>query len=111
MFMILGLCLFGNLIGMIIFAFLITSTTLLSSDAMIATTEHLIASKVDRLPLDIFIRAIFCNFFINLAILIVYAGNVKSDFGKVIILVVPVLIFAYLGLDHVVANAALFLLG
>ena len=58
--------------------------------------------------LDLFVRAIFCNFFINLAMLMVYNGAIKEDLVKALVMIVCVFVFAYLGFEHSVANTVLF---
>ena len=58
--------------------------------------------------MDLFVRAIFCNFFINLAMLMVYNGAVKEDIVKALVMIVSVFVFAYLGFEHSVANTVLF---
>jgi formate/nitrite transporter FocA (FNT family) len=57
---------------------------------------------------DLLVRAIYCNFFINLAMLTVYSGNIANDFTKVVAMMAAVFIFVYLGLEHSVANTVLF---
>ena len=58
---------------------------------------------------DLFVRAILCNFMINVAMLLVYNGFVKADFAKMCAMIASVFIFAFLGLEHSVANTVLFL--
>ena len=53
-------------------------------------------------------KAILCNFFINLSMLVVYSGNAKSDVAKMIAMYLGVFAFVYLGLEHSVANSVLF---
>ena len=58
--------------------------------------------------MDLFVRAILCNFFINLAMLMVYNGAIKEDMMKALVddrlgvrLRLP-------GFEHSVANTVLF---
>ena len=57
---------------------------------------------------DLFVRAILCNFLINVAMLMVYNGYVKDDLTKSLVMIVAVALFAYLGFEHSVANTVLF---
>lgn len=45
---------------------------------------------------------------INLAMLLVYNGVIKDDLTKSIVMVVSVFVFAYVGLEHSVANTVIF---
>ena len=58
--------------------------------------------------LDLLMRALLCNFMINLAMLLVYNGLIKEDITKCLAMVVSVFVFAFLGLEHSVANTVLF---
>lgn len=111
---ILGLCFLGNFIGGLVFALLITSSTIITPGM-----EHVMASSIatkqayiiDGMYWDLFVRAIFCNFMINLAMLMVYSGNIKDDIGRIAVIFFGVFAFMYLGLEHSVANTVLFTMG
>ncbi len=111
MFRILGLCYLGNIIGGIFFGMLIGASTIINP-GMEDVMAHSIADKLAYIEngalVDLMIRAIFCNFFINIAMLMVYSGNIKDDFAKIIAMAGGVFIFMYLGLEHSVANTVLF---
>ena len=49
---------------------------------------------------DLLVRAILCNFMINLAMLMVYNGFIKEGGTKILVMVVAVFIFAFLGFEH-----------
>lgn len=110
---ILALCYFGNLIGGVLISILIANSTILT-DGMIVSMQHSLQVKQGYIAnhqyFDLLIRAIFCNFFINVAMLMVYSGNIKSDIGKIIAMFFGVFAFAYLGLEHSVANTVFFTL-
>lgn len=112
-FKILGICYLGNILGAFIISLLVANSSIMTA-GMLASMEHSLAIKQEYIIngsyLDLFIRAIFCNFFINVAMLMVYSGNVKSDFGKIIVMFFGVFAFAYLGFEHSVANSAFFIL-
>ncbi|MCR2053607.1 formate/nitrite transporter family protein [Actinomyces bowdenii] len=57
---------------------------------------------------DLFIRAILCNFMINLAMLLIYNGYIAEDWSKIFSMIIAVFVFAFLGLEHSVANTVLF---
>ncbi|BDZ60743.1 hypothetical protein GCM10025873_05340 [Demequina sediminis] len=57
---------------------------------------------------DLFVRAVLCNFMINLAMLLVYNGMIKDDFMKSLAMIMSVFVFAFLGFEHSVANTVLF---
>ena len=110
---ILALCLVGNLLGGFLVAGLLAGSTL--ADGTIAPIlADTVATKLAYLDgggagiLDLFVRAILCNFMINLAMLLIYNGLVRDDFTKSLVMIVSVLIFAYVGFEHSVANAVLF---
>ena len=58
--------------------------------------------------LDLFTRAILCNLMINVAMLLIYNGFLHDDLTKSLAMVMAVFIFAFLGLEHSVANTVLF---
>ena len=58
---------------------------------------------------DLFVRAILCNFMINLGMLLVYNGYVRSDLMKAIAMIMTVFVFAFSGFEHSVANSVLFI--
>ena len=111
---ILGLCFIGNLIGGLFVGLLLSLSTIMNGD-MIDYMAHMIEAKegfiADGNYIDLLVRAIFCNFFINLSMLMVYSGNIKDDFGKCIAMFFGVFVFIYLGLEHSVANTVLFSFG
>ncbi|WRS30902.1 formate/nitrite transporter family protein [Actinomycetaceae bacterium MB13-C1-2] len=112
---ILLLCFLGNAAGGLLVAILVYFSTLLDG-----STGEFVAGAVDtKLGYitggaagigDLFVRAILCNFMINLAMLLIYNGRVKSDGVKVVSMVVAVMVFAFLGFEHSVANTVLFLI-
>lgn len=59
---------------------------------------------------DLFVRAILCNFCINVGMLMVYNGKLTNDFTKCVIMVTVVFVFAFLGFEHSVADSVLFLI-
>ncbi len=111
---ILLLCFVGNMLGGLIIALLVNGSSLLDGQAgeLVAHTVDAKLAYVTSGPgevLDLFVRAILCNFLINVAMLLVYNGLVKTDGVKVIAMNVAVMLFAFLGFEHSVANSVLFI--
>lgn len=110
---LLGLCMLGNALGGLVVALLVWGSTLLSGPTL-ALVEHSVATKLGYLDhgiggvSDLFVRAIFCNLLINLAMLVVYKGMVTSDFGKFVALWSSIFVFTVMGYEHSVANTVLF---
>lgn len=110
---VLGLCYLGNFLGGALLAVIVRFTTLISGSTA-AMTEHSVSVKLGYVAAgaggmtDLFFRAILCNFMINIAMLLIYNGMIKSDGVKVLAMVVSVLLFAFLGFEHSVANTVLF---
>ena len=107
-------CLVGNLIGAFVFAALLRLSSVLDAGVLAQMTAA-VAHKVGYVAsaqgaLDLFIRAMLCNFCINIAMLLVYNGKLRNDFTKCVVMVVAVFVFAFLGFEHSIANSALFLI-
>jgi len=110
---ILGLCFLGNIIGGVAVAGLVAFSTLSDGavgDAMNTAVDHKLGYVSEGFAgwTDLFVRAILCNFMINLAMLLVYNGLIKDDLTKSIAMIVSVFIFAFAGFEHSVANTVLF---
>jgi len=112
---ILGLCYLGNVLGGLFIATLLLGSSLLDGN-LGEIMGHSVETKTGYLAdglagmTDLFVRAILCNFLINLAMLLCYNGMIKEDITKVVTMVVAVFLFAFLGLEHSVANTVLFLM-
>ena len=113
MIKIMTLCFLGNILGGLIFGGLMGMTSILDVSidqiniGIIAKQNYIINGNW----IDLLIRAIFCNIFINISMLMIYSGNLKDDYGKIIAMFFGVFIFAFLGLEHSVANMTLFVMG
>ncbi|KSW30025.1 formate/nitrite transporter family protein [Cellulomonas sp. B6] len=110
---LLGLCYLGNLAGGVLVALFVRFSTLAEGavlDQMVGAVEHKLAYVADGPTgwVDLLVRAVLCNFCINLAMLLVYNGLIKEDLTKSLVMIVAVFIFAFLGLEHSVANTVLF---
>lgn len=110
---LLGLCYLGNLAGGLLVAGLVRFSTLADGavlDQMLGAVDHKLAYVTDGPAgwADLLVRAVLCNFCINLAMLLVYNGLIKDDLTKSLVMIVAVFVFAFLGLEHSVANSVLF---
>lgn len=110
---ILGLCLLGNFVGGLLVALLVLTSSLGDGPVgaqMAASVDHKLAYVSDGAAGwgDLFVRALLCNFMINLAMLLVYNGLIKDDLTKSIVMIMAVFLFAIMGLEHSVANTVLF---
>ena len=112
---ILLLCFAGNLIGGLVVAVLLRCSTI-DSGAVMAQMMAAVDLKTGYLAagfagvMDLFVRAILCNFCINIGMLMVYNGKLSNDFTKCVIMVTVVFVFAFCGFEHSVADSALFLI-
>jgi formate/nitrite transporter FocA (FNT family) len=110
---LLSLCYLGNFLGGLLVAVLAALSTIVTAETMVLM-EHAVDVKLAFVTegptgwVDLFVRAILCNFFINLAMLMVYNGAIKEDLMKALAMIVSVFVFAYLGFEHSVANTVLF---
>jgi len=112
---VLSLCYTGNLLGGLFVALLVVGSSIISPPAMelmVHSADAKLAFVTDGAVgwMDLIVRAILCNFFINLAMLLVYNGAIKDDLMKSVAMIVSVFVFAYLGFEHSVANTVLFLI-
>jgi len=103
-----SICLLGNLAGITIVAAAVSSSGMLSE----AFVDHLLHTVEEKTTAsngwETLVQGIFCNYFINISVIV--AMQVKEAFAKMVVLMLGVTIFAYLGLEHVVANSALFIM-
>jgi formate/nitrite transporter FocA (FNT family) len=110
---ILGLCFLGNALGGLALAILIKFSSLTDGavgEQMDATVDHKLSYISEGISGwgDLFVRAILCNFMINLAMLLVYNGIIKDDLTKCVAMVMAVFVFAFVGFEHSVANTVVF---
>ena len=110
---ILGLCYLGNLLGGVLVAVLVWASSLGDGRVgqfMNEAVDHKLAYVTEGATgwADLFVRAVLCNFMINLAMLLVYNGIIKDDFTKSLMMVIAVFVFAFEGFEHSVANTVLF---
>lgn len=110
---ILGLCYVGNIVGGLLVAVLFRFSSLSSGatgELMTDAVDHKLGYLTEGVTgwTDLLIRAVLCNFMINIAMLLVYNGIIKDDLTRCLVMVISVFVFAFLGLEHSVANTVLF---
>jgi formate/nitrite transporter FocA (FNT family) len=106
--LVLSSCLLGNLLGIVGVAALVRSSHMVSAE-LIENVMHTVELKTTGSGAwVIFVRAIFANYFINISV--ITAMQVKESLAKIAVLSLSVIVFAFMGFEHVVANAALFVL-
>ena len=102
-----SLCLVGNLLGIVVIAVLVWSCGMLK-ESMVDNLVHTVNDKTSNSAWLIFVKAIFANYFINASVIV--AMQLKEHLAKILVLMMGVTVFAYMGFDHVVANSALFVM-
>ncbi|OJG84913.1 formate/nitrite transporter [Enterococcus silesiacus] len=99
---ILFACIFFNLVGGVLFGYLISLTVPfqdLPADSFFFTS---IAGKLDKTTTQILVEGMFANIVVNTAVLV--SMRMKDDAGKVAAIIFIIFIFAFLGYEHVIAN-------
>lgn len=111
---IMALCFLGNALGGLLIAVALHFSTLIdgaTGEQMMHAVEHKLGYLSSLAGAgDLLVRAILCNFMINLAMLLVYNGHIKDDITKSLAMIVSVFLFAFLSFEHSVANTVLFLI-
>ncbi|HAR6252562.1 formate/nitrite transporter family protein [Staphylococcus pseudintermedius] len=104
---IFTLCFVGNMIGAFILFSLLRFSNVMTPD-MLQMLDHTVQVKIhDYSFQNILVRAIFANFFINIALVI--AMQIDDVLAKMFVMMFGVTIFAFMGYEHVVYNACLFI--
>lgn len=92
----------GNFIGSVVLAFLLSKTGLYSSDAIISMATGIAKGKVGLTFGTAFLRAIFCNIIVVLAVWLATAG--KDVASKILACWFPIMLFVIAGFEHSIAN-------
>lgn len=102
------ICYLGNFIGIFVVCglFVLSGVNQLIMKEYMTTVMH---AKIAFDPLQLFIRAILCNFVVCIAS---FAGiKLKSEAAKAIIIIVVVAGFVLPGFEHSIANMGIFTVG
>lgn len=103
---ILLACILFNAVGAVITSYLISLT---APFAHLASDHYLFVNATEKLmetPTQQFAEGIFANIVVNTAVFC--SIRMKDDAGKVIAMLFIVMIFAFLGYEHVIANFSTF---
>lgn len=103
---LLALSYTGNVIGAILFAVIIWMTGLFASEHIHGFLLEVALKKVDATTLEIFTRAILCNWLVCLAFFAPYM--MKTDGAKMFIMILLVFSFFIAGFEHSIANMSVF---
>jgi len=102
---VLVLCYVGNFIGaVLIAALLVFSGTFAAGNTAFAA--HVVLAKLAKAPMDILLQGIIANMIINTAVILVL--RMKEDTAKVMTILGMVFMFAFIGVEHSIANFASF---
>jgi nitrite transporter NirC len=102
---VLVISLLGNIVGSIIFGSLFVASGA-SGTILTEYLSKIYMNKLDMPLLQMFLRAILCNFMVCLCI--VFSFRLKSENAKIIMCIFAIGMFVVIGLEHCVANAGLF---
>jgi formate/nitrite transporter len=100
-----GLVTIGNLLGSLFVAyFLAVKSGVVTSDPLVLERLGKIAQLkgVKETELQIFLRAVGCNWLVCLAVWLAFAAEDVG--GKILAIFFPIMAFVAMGFDHVVAN-------
>lgn len=99
---ILVTCILFNLIGGVIFGYLVTLTGPFQNLPADNFMLEAISGKLLKPTAQIIVEGIFANIVVNTAVLV--SMRMKDDAGKVAAIIFIIFIFAFLGYEHVIAN-------
>lgn len=99
---ILLTCVLFNLIGGIIFGYLVSLTGPFQHLAVDNYMFTGVAAKLSKTTVQILVEGMFANIVVNTAFVINL--RMKDDAGKVMAIIFVIFIFAFLGYEHVIAN-------
>ncbi|MGT2757198.1 formate/nitrite transporter family protein [Streptococcus ovuberis] len=99
---ILATCIFFNLVGALLFSYLLSLTTAYSHLPADHYLFEAVATKLAKTPLTQFVEGIFANIVVNTSLFVTL--RMKDDAGKVFAMIFIIFIFAFLGFEHVIAN-------
>ena len=102
------ICYVGNLVGSLLAA-VIFHFTGLASGAVGETIATVAAAKMGGAPVALFMKAIFCNMLVCLA---VWCGaKMKTESGKLVMIFWCIFVFVVCGFEHSVANMTIMAAG
>ena len=99
-------CFIGNILGGFILFFLMKYAHVMTPEMTDSLTALVHKKTVESTWLNILIKGIFCNFFINIGIFI--SMQFKEGLAKAFFIACGVIVFVFMGYEHVVFNAGLY---
>lgn len=99
-------CFIFNIIGGIILFALMKFTHIMTPDMIKALTTTVDSKTIETTWYAILVKGIFCNFFINIGIYI--SLQFKDGLSKAFFIACGVIVFVFMGYEHVVFNAGLY---
>ncbi|EGQ0289021.1 formate/nitrite transporter family protein [Staphylococcus pseudintermedius] len=100
------ICFIGNILGAFVLFILMYFTKVMTPEMIAALTSTVDAKTVESTWQAILVKAIFANFFINIGIYV--SMQYKEGLSKTFFIAIGVIIFVFMGYEHVVYNAGLF---
>ncbi|MDO5375485.1 formate/nitrite transporter family protein [Staphylococcus rostri] len=101
-----AVCFLGNILGAFVLFGLLYFTQVMTPEMIEALTKTVAAKTVEPTWYAILVKAIFANFFINIGIYV--SLMFKEGMTKTFFIAAGVVIFVFMGYEHVVYNAGLF---
>ncbi len=99
-------CFIGNIIGGFILFFLMKGTHIMTPEMIASLSKTVHMKTVESTWLNILVKAIFCNFFINIGIYV--SMLFKEGLARAFFIAAGVVVFVFMGYEHVVFNAGLY---
>ncbi|MEL3710768.1 formate/nitrite transporter family protein [Staphylococcus borealis] len=106
MLLIFLFCFIGNIIGGFILFFLMKGTHIMTPEMIASLSKTVHMKTVESTWLNILVKAIFCNFFINIGIYV--SMLFKEGLARAFFIAAGVVVFVFMGYVHVVFNAGLY---
>jgi nitrite transporter NirC len=99
-------CYAGNLLGAIVFAFLFAATGLFAHLPNDHYIQYVSEYKMNATTLQLFVKGIFCNWLVCLAVFL--PTQFKNEGAKLFVIMATVFLFFSSGFEHSIANFVLF---
>lgn len=99
-------CFTFNIVGGFILFGLMKFTQIMTPEMITALSDMVQLKTVDSSWYEILVKAIFCNFFINIGIYV--SIQFKDGLSKTFFIACGVIVFVFMGYEHVVFNAGLY---
>ncbi|MEY8643253.1 formate/nitrite transporter family protein [Staphylococcus arlettae] len=99
-------CFAFNIVGCFILFGLMKFTQIMTPEMITALSDMVQLKTVDSSWYEILVKAIFCNFFINIGIYV--SIQFKDGLSKTFFIACGVIVFVFMGYEHVVFNAGLY---